>query len=118
MKMTSTWRQLVSFAQIEACKLAETSTPYLEEIKKILIQRIPDVPVKCPVMANTFYWNYTHNDTDNPVIALLKKYVSSTILPNGEYRHVVKLSNKKYGTIGSFALQIRRYERLNEETFR
>lgn len=117
-KMTTNWRQLVSFSDVEVCKVAKMKTPIIEEAKQFFTQRVPGLPLECPVLAGYYNLNYTHNDTDNPMIALLKKYVSSTMMPNGEYRHTLKLSNKKYGVLASFALQIRRYDRFNAEAFR
>lgn len=88
------------------------------DIIKILKSKanIPKLPTQCPIPAGFYWGNYTHDSVNNPLNAI-GKYISDRILPNGEYRHVSRAYNKKYGELGSGVLQLTHHVRLNDENF-
>jgi hypothetical protein len=95
--MSFNWRHLVSLTNIEACKIAEEakSMPLYNAVKDFLKEYVPDIPTECPVFAKLYLINYTHNALNDPT-DIIGQFVSNKILPNGEYRNVLKIYNKKY----------------------
>lgn len=92
--------------------------PLFEELKKFGKKMFPDLPTKCPVKAGGYKFNYTHTPLNNAFSYIVKTFITSSMLPNGEYKHSGRLYNEKFGDLSKGYLKVTQYERLNEENFK
>jgi hypothetical protein len=126
----SNWRQILFFNNIKLCEVfaGVKQVPFVADFYESMMKNFTSLPRKCPILAGKYSastdidigdkqeeMNKTIDDfKDN--IHIMLSYTGS-ILPNGIYRHVVKLYNQKDPTGLSFLWQTEIYVRLNDEVF-
>lgn len=117
--MSYTWRQIMYLPNVDFCKFTELAkrTPLYAGVLEIMTEKIPELPFECPMMPRTYSVNYTHDAINNP-IENLGKFISTRLLPNGEYRNLVRIHNEKYGEMALFIVHATHYVRLNDENFK
>lgn len=91
---SNNWRQIVNFRDLDVCQVFAGlhGLPFIDGFYRLVKDMIDgQIPLKCPFMPGKYYvTNLTL--TNNTGTELVKKTVSPISIPNGVYRHVVRLS--------------------------
>lgn len=103
MKSGSTWRHLIKLDNIDACFFLTSmqSLPLLDAVRNFYKTYFPKLPQKCPVEPGKYSVTnvtVTDNKHGNEGEKLMKQITPMT-LPNGLYRHLLRLSNSN-DTVG------------------
>lgn len=120
-KSSSTWRQLIKLDKTDVCFVLNgvNILPMLNNLKNLVLKIAPTLPKKCP-------FNPQVISLENVIIMspemveVISKFlssISSTLMPNGVYRIVMRFhtENDPEGFLIFFHVEL--YYRLNDEVF-
>lgn len=118
MKYTTTWRQYVKLDRIDICNIFRGGSdviPYLATVRKSYMAEFTSLPRNCPIEPGKYYaTNVSMGDTYGNQ---MNEAMTSTPLPNGIYRHVIRIHNDDdpVGFVLYWHIEVN--IRMNEETF-
>lgn len=100
-KLTSTWRQIIEFKDMEACEALSSTHPIelLNEMVRFLRGIFPNaVPDSCPIKPGKYFSNNTIFDSLGRGNSNIDKVFAAVTVgrpPNGQYRAVGRIYNAK-----------------------
>lgn len=112
------WRQIVRLTNHDLCwVLKQTDNlPFVNSVKQIYSKQFPNMPQRCPVEVGKYYTeNVTLSDSSGSYD--LARTFTTGEMPNGVYRHVIKLHNKKDPTGFMLFWQTQIYNKMGENNF-
>lgn len=117
LKSGQSWRQIISLKDIDVCMVLNEKNPlpFLQNLKKIVLDLFPNLPSKCPFKIGKYY--NTNAKVDNQTGLSQFAFVSDKLLPNGIYRHNIRLYTREDPQGLLMLIYNEVYERMNEETF-
>lgn len=89
----STWRHIIKLENYDICWIAKNKDllPMITALKKYYKKQFPSLPNDCPIQPDKYYAaNVTAMDESEDI----NNSVTTGQLPNGIYRHVIKMFNK------------------------
>lgn len=137
LKSGPSWRQIVSLDNIDICALANgfKTIPFLDAFRTYVKKTYPGIPFYCPikpgsyyappVVMPTHYMNYSDSQNmtfdeirrKNENAGDLGSSFTPNLLPNGLYRHIIKLYNDLDPIGFCIYWHNEHYVRLNEDNF-
>lgn len=111
-----TWRQIISFEQIDACRISENLNipPYVKSMWNSYHETFSSLPSRCPIKSGKYSAeNITIMDES------FKKLAENSIpnLPNGIYRHKLSIFNYEDPEGITIEWQVELYDKSNQDEF-
>lgn len=112
------WRQIIKIDDIDICGMMRIASHNIEFVRKVFEfyrHAFPNLPSKCPMLKKKYSAKnvtFFENVQESP-----NRMLSSVSLPNGIYRHTLKLTNKNdpEGFAAFWHVQI--YDKMGEDRF-
>lgn len=112
------WRQIIKIDDINVCEMMRLANHNIDFVRKVFEfyrHALPNLPSGCPMLKKTYS---AKNVTifENPEDSA-NRMLSTVNLPNGIYRHTMRLSNKEdpEGFAAFWHVQI--YDKMGEDRF-
>lgn len=119
----SAWRQIVKLANNDFCWLMKQTDnlPFLNFGKEYYFKQFPNLPQRCPIAVGKYYIEnvtiFDDKDSFGSHYGMIKTLTSGE-LPNGVYRHLIKINNKNdpVGLVLYWHTHI--YDKMGENSFK
>lgn len=130
-KSGTNWRQILKFEKVDGCLLAKgINMPFLVKLKERYDEAFPNLPRNCPIKVQSYVaqnisvienqiseFNMTLEDFQSSKDFSVIKMMTPKLLPNGIYRHSLRVFNDDDMIGMGIFVQLEINHRMNDEEF-